>query len=188
MKTRIASLLLLLTTVLIVMFPTAHAYMVKQTQPITNVIAPAQVSCKVIEVGFDEVTKSSVVIQNTSNISAYIRLRVVTYWQDSKGNAVARNAPSVTINFNSQDWIKDEGNNTYYCKTEVTAGEKTPEFLSSPVTLQPVVEESSDSGVKYVYYPVVEIIAEAIQSKSTSAVTSAWKVSIDSNNNISSIN
>lgn len=186
MKHKILSFFLLLTLLFAVSFPTVWAYMVKQTVKIENVIEPAKVSCEVDE-AFNGTSKTSVKVKNTSNIEVYIRVRVVSYWQDSKGNTVAKSSvmPEFTV---SDGWIKDSANDTYYCKKPVTAGAQTPEFLKdgSSIALNRMVE--TVNGVEYVYNQVVEIFAEAIQSEPTSAVESAWNVSIDSNNNISSIN
>ena len=185
MKQKIISLMLLLTLFLAVAFPTVSAYMVKQTEKIENMIEPAQVSCKVNE-NFNGTNKTSVTVTNTSNIEAYIRVRVVSYWQDSKGNTVAKSSvmPEFTV---SDAWIKDEANDTYYCKEPIAAGTQTPEFLKdgASIALNRVVE--SYQNVDYVYHQVVEIFAEAIQSKPEEAVENSWKVTV-TDRKITSVN
>lgn len=177
MKGRIISYLLLLAVIIAVSIPLASAYMVKQTEKISNVIEIAQVSCSVSE-KFDGQKKTSVTINNTSNIEAYIRVRVVSYWQDSKGNTVARASemPEFTV---SNAWIADTANQTYYCKTPIKAGDATPEFLANNFFILLRSDTQIHNDVVYEYHQVVEIIAEAIQSLPADAVTSSWGVTVD---------
>lgn len=176
MKHKILSFFLLLTLLFAVSFPTVLAYMVKQTEKIENVIKPAKVSCEVVE-AFNGTSKTSVKVKNTSNIEAYIRVRVVSYWQDSKGSTVAIGSemPSFMV---SNDWIEDDDNDTYYCKVPVQADALTPELLQagSTITLSKKVETYKD--VMYEYYQVVEIFAEAIQSLPEETVETCWDVTI----------
>lgn len=176
MKHKILSFFLLLTLLFAVSFPTVWAYMVKQTVKIENVIEPAKVSCEVDE-AFNGTSKTSVKVENTSNIEAYIRVRVVSYWQDSKGSTVAIKSemPSFTV---SDAWIEDHDNDTYYCIQPVQADALTPELLQagSSITLNKKVE--TFEGVKYEYNQVVEIFAEAIQSLPEETVETCWDVTI----------
>ncbi len=154
------------------------AFMYKSTEIYDNDFTPAQVSCKVVET-FDGTKKSSVKIQNTSNIPAYLRLRLVTYWQDTKGNVVQRASVMPSFIVDTANWI-DMGSCTYVYKLPVDPNGLTPELLASGSTI--VLQKTSETvnGVVYEYEQVVEIIAEAIQSKPVDAVTSSWKVTMDS--------
>lgn len=169
------------------------AYMFKQSPEFNNEFVPAVVDCKVVET-FVESKKTSVKVENTGNIRSYIRLRVVTYWQDSKGNPVARTSPEIEFGtqwkYDESEWIYDEENKTFYHKAPVDAGKETSELLAlgsdfSGIQLSPVVEEVS--GVNYTYHPVIVFIAEAIQSEPGSAVKK-WDVTVDSAGNITAIN
>ena len=63
---------------------TVAAYMFRVTQTEENLFVPAQVSCAVYETADDAMTrKTGITVENTSNISAYLRLRLVTYWVDT---------------------------------------------------------------------------------------------------------
>ena len=58
-----------------------------------NTLLPGKVSCAVEEVVSQDddsttLTKQEVTIKNTGDTQAYIRVKVLTYWQDSKGNIV----------------------------------------------------------------------------------------------------
>lgn len=131
-------------------------------------------------------------MKNTSNIDAYIRVRLVFHWQDSKGNVVARNMtpPEFTCYTESTDkWIQ-KGEYTYYYKTPVAPGDFTADLLKTKITMNPVVVEETIVGnqkVSYYYYPVVEVLAEAIQSKPTDAVESSWNVTVGSDGKITNV-
>lgn len=168
----ISFLLVIFVTALIVFCSTAVAYMFKQTDYKNNEFVPASVSCEVFE-QFDGEKKTSIQIQNTGNINAYLRLRLVSYWVNADGNVMPK--PSVMPEFNlAVGWIKGS-NDTYYYQMPVLPEAYCATLLSSPITLL-----SDEDGCKQ----VVEVFAEAIQSEPANAVTDSWKVTLDSNNYI----
>jgi hypothetical protein len=180
------------------------AYMIRRSPEITNSFVPAKVDCKVIESetkttvdGKDAVIKTSVTAQNTGNVDAYIRVRVVTYWEDSKGNPVARTKPENEFDngnwkFNDAYWIYDATNQTFYHKAPVGANDVTKELLKfdsgfNGITLTP--ESVTQAGkVTFTYYPIVEFIVEGIQGDPDTAVKKSWGVTWDSNVNITDKN
>lgn len=182
MKIRRICYMVLLAVLVAAVFPTVSAYMVKRTTVVNNQLIAAVVSCEVDET-FDNSdpntasVKSSVKVQNTGNVDAYVRLRILVHMEDSKGNIVAKEVPPVSITYNSSDWVFDAKENTYYCKQPVKAGLYSPEFLTNSIVLsaQTVTDASS---VVYTYYPVVEIISEAIQSLPVEAVEKSWGVNV----------
>ena len=151
---------------------TVLAYMFRQTEYKDNEFVPANVSCKVVE-EFDGTQKNSIQVQNTGNIDAYLRVKLVSYWVDDDGNIVAKPSAMPEINM-ATGWIKG-ANNTYYYTKPVSRLAYTDSLLSSPITL-----EKDKNG----YMQVLEVFAEAIQSKPVNAVTNSWNVSIDVNGNI----
>ena len=151
---------------------TVLAYMFRQTEYKDNEFVPANVSCKVVE-EFDGTQKNSIQVQNTGNIDAYLRVRLVSYWVDADGNIVAKPSSMPEINM-ATGWIKG-ANNTYYYTKPVSPSAHTDSLLSSPITL-----EKDENG----YMQVIEVFAEAIQSKPANAVKNSWKVSMDANGNI----
>ncbi len=174
MKKRILTISLIVGIVLtLVLCGTVISYMFRQTVFVDNKFVPAEVSCYVHE-EFNGVEKTSIKVQNTGNIDTYIRVRIVTYWEDAEGNIVAK--PSEPITFEVSDkWIKGS-NDTYYYKEPVKPGEsyKTDNLFKSGASL--VLAQEGD------YYQVVEVFAEAIQSKPAKAATSSWGVDIDEDN------
>jgi hypothetical protein len=173
------------------------AYMIIRSPEITNSFVPAKIDCQVLETETiidDVVTKTSVTAQNTGDVDAYIRVRVVTYWEDSKGNLVARTSPENEFDgawkYNDAAWIYDDTNQTFYHKAPVGENEFTAELLGSGfdgITLQPESVEQ-EGNVTFTYYPVVEFIVEGIQGAPDTAVTESWGVTLDSNGNITDKN
>ena len=172
-KSRILLIILIASLVVsLILCGTVLAYMFKQTEYKNNEFIPANVSCKVVE-EFNGKQKTSIKVQNTGNIDAYLRVRFVSYWVDSDGNVVAKPSSMPEINM-AAGWLKGE-NNTYYYKTPVSPTNQTESLLSSPITLQ----KDADG-----YMQVIDVFAEAIQSKPHNAVSDSWGVVIDSNGHI----
>lgn len=168
-------MLIVFVIALLALCGTVFAYMFRQTEAKNNQFIPAKVSCEVEE-AFDGAEKSSIKVKNTGNIDAYLRVSFVSYWVDSSGNVVSK--PSVMPSFEiNGDWIKSSTEYVYYYKIPVAPNQFTMELLNSNITLT-----EDENG----YLQVVEVFAEAIQSKPKSAVEESWGVSIDSNGNISS--
>lgn len=151
------------------------AYMFRQSDTIKNDLVPSVVACDVVET-FDGTDKSSVKVRNTGNIDAYIRIRLVSYWIDEHDNIVPKESFLPELNFDS-NWIKGS-NDTYYYNTPVSPGLFTGELLKSPITL------TEEDGCKQ----VIEVFAEAIQSKPDNAVKNSWNVGLDSDGKIISVN
>ena len=144
------------------------AYMYRQTETVTNYLVPAYVDCVVVE-EFANSTKSAINVRNTGNIDAYLRVRLVTYWVNDAGEIVAEPSQMPEIHFNN-GWIKGTGN-TYYYESPVAPGETPPvNLLSESITLT-----TANDGK---YRQVIEVFAEAIQSKPTGAVTGSWGVTV----------
>lgn len=177
-----------ITVVALLSVSSVLAYMFKQSETLDNQFVPADVQCAVTET-FEDDVKTSVKVENTGNIESYIRLRVVAYWQDSKGNAVAITAPEIKFGgewkYDSDNWIYDEGEKTFYHKTPVPAHELTSELFDDGFSGIKLEKKTvTFDGQKYTYHPVITFIAEAVQSVPTNAVIEIWTVSLDSNGNI----
>lgn len=180
-------------TVVIASISVSVAYMLTRSDILTNIFVPAKVSCKVVEEGTGT-SQTSVKVQNTGDTDVYVRVRVVTYWEDSKGNPVALTSPEngfgttpATWKYNEADWIYDKENQTFYYKASVKAGQTTDELLTGAIQLA-VKEEDHEGNVKFTYHQVVEFIAEVIQSSPDDAVKEAWGVTLDGNDQITGFN
>ena len=140
------------------------AFLVARSEPVQNNFTYAHVSCTINE-KFENDVKSDVTIQNTGDIPAYIRARIVVTWKDANGNvsAVPVKNTDYTITFNETDW-KQQGD-YWYCKTAVDAGGETPVLI---------IKCEKKGNAPKDYDLSVEILADAIQSEPTNAVTEAW--------------
>ena len=140
------------------------AFLVAQSEPVQNNFTYAHVRCTIKE-KFDGTTKSDVQIQNTGDIPAYIRARIVVTWKDTRGNvsAVPVENTDYTIAFNTTDWTQQDG--YWYCKNAVDAKDFTPVLIKK-------CEKTGNAPKDYDLS--VEILADAIQSEPANAVKEAW--------------
>lgn len=142
------------------------AYLTTKTDPVVNTFKPSEVKCTVHET-FDGKIKSNVCVENTSDIEAYIRVKLVSYRVN--GDDDHRIGGTADISFTVPNgWLAKDG---YYYYTEpVAAGGKTSNLIES-LTLTSY--DDADGGRQ-----VIEVMAEAIQSKPVEAVKQAWNVKI----------
>lgn len=140
------------------------AFLVAQSEPVQNNFTYAHVSCRIDE-KFENGVKSDVQIQNTGDIPAYIRARIVVTWKDANGNvsAVPVKNTDYTIAFNETDWTQQ--GDYWYCKTAVNPNGFTPVLITK-------CEKTGNAPDGYNLS--VEILADAIQSEPASAVMEAW--------------
>jgi len=81
--------------------------------------------------------------------------------------------PAFTL---GEDWIKGS-DDTYYYRLPVAPNASTKDLLGSDMTLTE----------KQGYLQVVDVFAEAIQSLPEEAVTTSWKVTLDDDGNIATV-
>lgn len=185
-------LFLLLTAFLLANATVVYAYTMQHTQDLVNTFLPARVDSEVVE-EFDGEEKSEIKIQNTGNVEAYLRMKIITYWQDSKGNIVAIPPEPLAIDYDEDHWFLQDG--YYYYKHPVPADGVTFYNLlddKATISLETYTPNNDDENdgednddVTYTYYPVVEIVSEAFQSRPAHAVQSNWGVTVGSNGDIS---
>lgn len=148
-----------------------YSYMFKKTNTISNQFIPGFVDC-VVDEELDGTSKIGITVENTGNIDAYIRVRLVTYWVNENDIVVSK--PSDILSFElSNDWVKGK-DNTYYYSKSVAPNSSTSDLLNDVIVLK------TEDG----YYQAVDVFAEAIQAKPTNAVIDTWKVSLDAEGNI----
>lgn len=161
-------LLVSLVIVLVAVVGTTIAYLVTNTDPITNTFKPSEVTTEIDE-SFNGDVKNDVKVKNTGDVEAYIRAAVVVTWQNDDGQ-VYPTAPAegtdYIVTWTMDGWAKS--GNYYYYKTPVAAGESTDVLLTG---CKPVEGKAPTD-----YHLVVEILAQAIQANPKSAVTEAWEV------------
>ena len=144
------------------------AWLSTKDAPITNTFNPSKVSCQVTE-SFDGKVKSNVNVQNTSDIPAFIRVKLVTYRTNAERQHIGGVA-EVPEFVPGDGWVK-YGDYYYYTKP-VAPNEKPESDLISRIQLESVYTDA-DGG-----YQAMDVMAEAIQSEPAEAVGQAWGVSI----------
>ena len=149
------------------------AWLTTNTDPVVNGFIPSHVSCQVTE-DFNGTTKTNVNVTNTSDIHAYLRVKLVTYRVNEQGNHIGgtANIPAFTP---GDGWVEYGG--YYYYTQPVAPGETPAANLIESIELERSYNDA-DGGKQ-----VIEVMAEAIQaqgvnSDGTPAVTLAWNVQV----------
>lgn len=175
---RFAVVLVSLVLLCMMAIGTTLAYLVAEDKPVMNLFNPSEVTSKVNEESFDGSEKKNVTIQNTGDISAFIRADIVVTWMDKDGN-VLYEVPELdedyTIQLNTTDWV--EKNGFYYYKHEVKAGDSTSNLINSATA-------KTGNGE---FFVSIEILSSAIQSigvdaKGNKPIELAWGVDIAGGN------
>ena len=147
------------------------AYLITHTDPVRNQFTPSYVACQVTE-DFDGKTKSNVNVTNTGDTEAYIRVKLVTYRVNDKGDHIGGTAeiPGFKPGTN---WVKYYDGYYYYTKPVAPGKSPATELIDeSGITLSGTYADA-DGGKQ-----VIEVMAEAIQSGPAEAVGNSWGVSI----------
>lgn len=142
------------------------AYLLTQTEPVTNTFTPSHVTCEVTE-DFNGTTKSNVNVKNTGDTEAYIRVKLVTYRVNDAGQHIGGTAdlPPFTL---GDRWVKS--GDYYYYTVPVVPGEAPVTNLTDSMELTSSYSDA-DGGKQ-----VIEVMAEAIQSSPAKAVGESWGV------------
>ena len=144
------------------------AYLFTKTDPVKNTFQPANMSCKVTE-EFNGTTKKDVNVTNTGDTAAYIRVKLVTYRVNAKGEHIGGSAaiPECTP---GSGWVLYDG--YYYYTKPVEPGDSPEANLIDEISLKDHYDDA-DGGKQ-----VIEVMAEAIQSEPKEAAGTAWGVTI----------
>ncbi|MDD6032265.1 MAG: hypothetical protein PUC47_02095 [Oscillospiraceae bacterium] len=171
LSTKAGALFLSLLLVAAVAMGSTVAYLVTQSDSVTNTFAPSHVSCKVTE-QFKGTTKSNVNVTNTSDTEAYIRVKLVTYRVNAQEQHIGGLATIPEFKPGT-GWV--EKNGYYYYTKPVAPGAEPAADLIDSITLTGSYNDA-DGGKQ-----VIEVMAEAIQAKGVAgdgnkAVVKAWGV------------
>lgn len=167
-KRRFSAKLIALCTALVILvcgtIGVTVAWLISKDQPVVNTFSTSFVQCEVNKGQSADGILKGVTIKNTSDISAYIRIRLVSNYKDENGNILANKGQAKLPTVSQDNWIKI--GEYYYCKTPVAAGSDTPVLIDD---------------FKLENDQTVDVLAEAIQSEPTSAVSDAWNVEVSGN-------
>ena len=122
-----------------------------------------------VEEKFNGYEKTAVNVTNTGTTNAYIRVKLVTYRTNDKGDHIGGTAilPEFTL---GTDWVKY--GDYYYYTLPVAPGASPAANLADKITLTATYDDA-DGG-----HQSIDVMAEAIQSEPAEAVGQAWGVSI----------
>lgn len=177
----LASLALIVTAVI----GTTMAYLVSDTPTVTNTFTPAKVDSEVVET-LETNVKKDVQIQNTGDIEAYIRAKVVVTWQKTEIDPVSKKEVVYVLPAENGDY------NITLSNVNWREGQDGFYYWSSPVNPHVDAEHPENDGcytgiliescspvvgkAPAGYNLHVEILAEAIQAEPIDAVKDAWKI------------
>lgn len=140
------------------------AFLSTKTDPVVNTFNPSQVTCSVVE-DFDGKTKTNVNVENTGDIPAFIRVKLVAYRTNDQGQHIGgvSEVPAFTL---GKDWAKC---GDYYYYTYPVAPEEMPADSLAEVIKLTENYTDVDGG-----HQSIDVIAEAIQAGPEAAVKAAW--------------
>lgn len=171
---RLAMMVLSVVLLLGVAIGGTIAWLSTKTTPVTNTFTPAEVTCEVTE-DFNEDTgvKTNVNVKNAGNIAVYIRVKLVTYRTNDKGQHIGGKAELPRF-IPGKNWVEKDG--YYYYTLPVSPGGKPDANLAEKMTLTSSYKDA-DGGKQ-----AIDVMAEAIQSEPEKAVGEAWGVRISQGN------
>lgn len=142
------------------------AWLSTKDDPIQNTFLPTKVTCKVTE-SFDGSTgkKSNVNVENTGDIDAYIRVKLVSYRTNDAGQHIGGTAELPAFDL-GKGWVEHGG--YYYYTKPVKPNQKPEAALTKEMKLK-VNCDGADGG-----HQAIDVMAEAIQSVPEDAVQAAW--------------
>lgn len=168
----------------------AFGYLSATSGPVKNTLVPDQETDPSISETFSGTVKQNVKVDvGNPGYAVYVRAAIVVTWE-AEGNATEDNniyarkpvlGTDYEISLNDSGWFYNPDDGFYYHKVMVPSGEQTNVLINSCTR-----KAAAPAG----YQLHVEIIAQTIQALGTTddgdvpAVTDAWKISVDSNNNL----
>lgn len=163
-KGRLTAMIVSVVLILALAIGGTIAWMSTKTDSVVNTFNPSRVTCEVKE-GFDGKVKTDVNVQNTGDIPAFIRVKLVSYRTNDAGDHIGGVAEAPSFNFGA-GWVR-YGDYYYYTKP-VAPGEMPETNLANSITLEGSYKDA-DGG-----HQSIDVIAEAIQAGPEAAVQAAW--------------
>lgn len=163
-KGRLTAMIVSVVLILALAIGGTIAWMSTKTDSVVNTFNPSQVTCRVEE-EFNGETKTNVNVTNTGDISAFIRVKLVSYRTNEAGQHIGGVAEAPTVNFGYY-WTYFDG---YYYYTKPVAPGATP-----AANLAEAIELVKDYADADGGHQSIDVIAEAIQAGPEAAVQAAW--------------
>jgi len=134
------------------------AYFANSTGPVINTFQSGTVGAEI----FEEKTntaKTVIQVKNTGDVPVYVRVRLVSYFEDASGNVLAQDSASVSFT-SGDNWKYSNG--YYYYKLPVAGTHSTSDLLGTDVTMS--------------VGQVIEVLADTVQATPDKAVEQVWGV------------
>lgn len=166
------SLILLLTLVV----GTTIAFIIDRTEGVVNKFTPGTVACEITE-EFDNSLKKNVNVINTGGVSAYVRVKLVTYRVNESGQTIGGSATIPSFDL-GEGWFEQDGF-YYYSKPVPSQAEPAADLIGAE-GIQLISYTDADGGRQ-----AVEVMAEAIQSDPIAVVAETWLVTASQDGTLS---
>lgn len=163
-KGRLTAMIVSVVLILALAIGGTIAWMSTKTDSVVNTFNPSQVTCRVEE-EFNGETKTNVNVMNTGDISAFIRVKLVSYRTNEAGQHIGGVAKAPSFDFGA-GWVR-YGDYYYYTKP-VAPGATPAANLAEAIEL---VKDYADADGGH---QSIDVIAEAIQAGPEAAVQAAW--------------
>ena len=163
-KGRLTAMIVSVVLILALAIGGTIAWMSTKTDSVVNTFNPSQVTCRVEE-EFNGETKTNVNVTNTGDISAFIRVKLVSYRTNEAGQHIGGVAKAPSFDFGA-GWVR-YGDYYYYTKP-VAPGATPAANLAEAIEL---VKDYADADGGH---QSIDVIAEAIQAGPEAAVQAAW--------------
>ena len=154
-----SALIIALALILVLAVGGTVAYIFTHTGPVINTFTPADAKITVDEQTSNNQKTSITVVNNSTGVPVYIRVKLVSNIQDNHDNVLGA-APLGEISL-GKDWI-DGRDGCYYYKNVVAVGDSTSNLLAE------------GANITLTEGQVVEVLAEGIQAMPKQAVIDAW--------------
>ena len=169
---------------------TTLAFVFTNTDPVENTFTPSKVACAVVENGSETENtgnivytgdvKTNVMIKNTGDTDAYIRVAVVVSWKNKDGTKVWAHAPAATdytVEYDLTNGWEKGADGYYYYKAAVNPKALTSVLINNAT--QNVTGPVGTDGTQY--YLSIEIVASAIQANGMGATSAqeAWVKAVE---------
>ncbi len=164
MKRRALLLVTAALTALLLSAGVTASYLADRTERLHNTFTPAEVTCQVTE-QVENNEKAAIQVQNTGNIPAYLRLRLLSYRVNEDGQRIGGPADIPAFRL-GEGWLL-AGDGCWYYESPVEPMALTGNLLAEALPLRAYTD--ADGGRQ-----VIEVVAEAVQATPEEAVEQAW--------------
>lgn len=169
LKKNVVTLLLLITSAF---FASTSIAFLMNNSSLTNTFEIGTIQAEITET-FQNNVKSNVRVKNTGNSIAYVRCKILTYYEmgNGKDTLISNRIPIVDVDYSldlGKDWLYI--NDIYYYKYPVKPNEETSALINSCHEIR-----NSDKDDL-----VVDIYAQVIQAEPSTAIEDSWiDISVD---------